>query len=440
MSIQQAQAVASRLNIQPMLLAGTHASEVINAIRQMSMNGKMPSDDEVKQYAENMLSAYGYNYVTASSQKPFLYADGVAFIPVNGLLINRFSSSWGFVTGYNFIRSQLNAALEDEDVTLIVFDCNSGGGEVAGCFELCADIVASRAIKPSLAVVDSASLSACYAVASSASRIIVTPSGTVGSIGVVVMHVNYSKWLEEAGIGVEFIYSGDHKVDGNPYEELPEPVRKSIKARVDSTRQQFATLVADNRGLDVEAVLATEAACYSAQQALELGLIDAIAPPLEAVSAFFNFDCETEEDMATNAVSQTGMQNAANQAANAAANEAKPNVDAAALKAAERERISAIINHAEADGRSALANHLALNTELTVEAAAAILAASAKETKQSNEPKNTQTAADSGASPFNQAMNESRHPNVDAEGSATEMSAAQRILAAQALATGIKRA
>ena len=130
---------------------------------------------------------------------------------------------------------------------------------VAGCFELAAEIRASRDLKPSVAVVDAACYSACYALASSASKIVCTPSGGVGSIGVVAMHVDYSKMFQEAGVKVTFIHSGDHKVDGNPYEPLPASVKDDIQKSVDSTRTEFVALVATNKGLDTKVVFDTEA-------------------------------------------------------------------------------------------------------------------------------------------------------------------------------------
>jgi ClpP class serine protease len=106
-------------------------------------------------------------YSIASAPEPdrkcFIYNDGMAIIPIHGALLNRFGRSWGFVTGYQAIRSQMNAALEDDDVKLIVFDVDSPGGETAGCMELADEIRASREIKPSLSVVDSLAASAGFA-------------------------------------------------------------------------------------------------------------------------------------------------------------------------------------------------------------------------------------------------------------------------------------
>lgn len=446
MSKQLSQVIADRLNMQPVMISPAHVNMITDSLRQMHGASHDVEESESQRARVNLLAAYGYDYEAQSEEKPFVFADGIAFIPVTGLLINRFSYQWGWVTGYNFIRTQLTAALDDSDVKMVLFDCHSGGGEVSGCFELCADIFASRSVKPSVAVVDSASYSACYAIASSASKIIVTPSGGVGSIGVVAMHLDYSKYLSETGIKVSFIYSGDHKVDGNMYEALPEPVRKSIQSRVDVTRKEFVSLVATNRGLDTQVVFDTQAKCYSASEALDMGLIDAVSPPLEAVRTSL-IELTGSVTIQENNVMTTAEKKPGAESAKAPITETATTIklDGATLshsfpqtseKSAaqvERDRIKAITTHEKAANKSALANHLALNTDLTVEAAASILDHAAAETAV------VTAAAAPEKSAFTEAMNTATHPNVGADSSEGEgMSAAQKILKAQELATGIK--
>lgn len=58
-----------------------------------------------------------------------------AVIPVFGALVNRFNATYGFITGYNYIKNAIAAALMDDSVDTIILDINSGGGEVASCFE-----------------------------------------------------------------------------------------------------------------------------------------------------------------------------------------------------------------------------------------------------------------------------------------------------------------
>ena len=55
---------------------------------------------------------------------------------------------------------------------------------------------------------------------------------------------------------------------------------------------------------------------------------------------------------------------------------------AAEASTAERARVAGILQHAEAEGRGQMANHLAFNTSMSVEEAAALMASAPKEQKQ----------------------------------------------------------
>lgn len=87
-------------------------------------------------------------------------------------------------------------------------------------------------------------------------------------------------------------------------------------------------------------------------------------------------------------------------------------------KAAERTRIAAITGHAEAKERPALAQHLALETDMSAEAAAGILAKAAKEAPAAAAAAPAAAAAgveDAPAPGFAAAMNASDNPNVGAD-------------------------
>jgi capsid assembly protease len=68
--------------------------------------------------------------------------------------------------------------------------------------------------KPVTATVNGMAASAADASASGASRIITIESGVVGSIGVVVVHADMSKKLENDGIRPTIIHAGKHKATG----------------------------------------------------------------------------------------------------------------------------------------------------------------------------------------------------------------------------------
>lgn len=445
MSKQLANTISGVLNGKLALIAPSYVVRIEEDLKLFAALAGTDEKDNQSEARQEMMATYGYgDYV---SEKNFAYADGMAFIPITGLLVNRYRWSWSSLTGYNAIREQLQAALADEDVKGIVFDVNSGGGQVSGCFELANEIREARAIKPSVAMVDAFSFSAAYALSSAASKVVLTPSGEVGSIGAVIAHFDYSKMMDEYGVKVSLIHSGSHKVDGNPYEKLSRDDIASFQSKVDAARKSFVDLVALNRGLESQAVFDTEAATYSAEEALALGLVDAVEPPSEAILAFFNELSSSQSSqeifMSTKPEVTQATAAAAHIEANANAPAATPVAEQAApaptasevtaqAVAAERSRISGIMGLAEATNRRALANHFALNTQMSVEDAKAALAVSAEEKASTPAPDANALATAMEATGGGAGIKAEEAAN----GTETK-SRAQEILAAQNLATGV---
>lgn len=431
MSRYEAAQVLNRVSGQVVLVADGRENEFLSNLQELRARSTSRADDIAAALHRNVELAGMYGYGAVTQDKPFAYADGIAIIPVHGTLINRYSGSWGYVTGYNFIRAQLNAALDDEDVKVIVFDVNSLGGEVAGCWELCADIYASRAVKPSISVVDAFSMSAGFAVASSATKMVCTPSGSVGSIGVLCMHVDISAALEQDGYKITLIFRGAHKVDGNSFEALPANVKADMQASIDKRYGEFCDLVVLNRGLDSQAVRETESRQYQAGDAAAINLIDAVQTPTEAVSEFLaelgsddpndieeDNDMLTAEQIAAYWASPEGIAKAAEIASAASAT----------AVTAEKARMTAITGHEEAKDRPALAAHLANNTAMSVDEVAGILKASAKETKPAP------AAAATPANPLDKAIEATGGSPTVGEGAGTDAEAVKPNRAVAAMA------
>ena len=412
MSVTVSQQAMLRMNHAAVMVAVNKTSLQMDL---QTLHAETPESGERKraEVMESLCAAYSFD--SKAQNKPFAFQNGVAIIPIHGSLINRFGQCYGYVTGYNFIRRQRDAAMADPDVTAIVYDVNSGGGEAAGCFELADESFALRGTKPTISVVDSACYSAAYALASTSDQVVVTPTGGAGSVGVYTMHVDMSKMLENWGLEITLIHAGEHKVDGHPYAELPEDVRADMQKSVDATYNKFVESVARNRNLSVEAVKDTQARCYSADDALALGLIDSVASPIEAIRAFLGGPSEASNDETTG---DSLME----------LNEAKQ---------AERQRVGAIIGHLNAKGREAMANHLALNTDMSVDDAAALLAVApvahvevVEKTEEAAKPKNEK---------FVEAMNQDDHPNVGPDGKpleSAEKTQANELMEAFTAATG----
>ena len=379
-------------------------------------------------------------------RKPFIYNDGVAIIPVHGILINRFNHCWGFVTGYDFIRRQKNLAEQDDDVKFIVYDHDTPGGEAAGCDELAREIYAGRSIKPSLAIVNTLSASGGYWLAAPCSRIICAPSGSVGSIGVYIQHMNVAKMMAEWGLEVEFVKRGKFKTSGNQFEELSAEDRAYLQSMVDERYDEFVAAVAEFRGIEESVARDTEARVMRPTEALSLGLIDAAIAPGAAVSEYLAemgndeiIEDESEEQTMADPVAITAEQTAE-------------------IAAATKARIKGIMTSEEAKGRAGLAEHLAYNTDMTEKDAIATLAVSAKDpepVEETEEEEDEGGAADDdaaeeaarvaaakeaakGKTNFESAMDKDKHPEVGADGGegGDKVDRVAQILGAQSLATG----
>ncbi|UMY19126.1 S49 family peptidase [Methylobacterium organophilum] len=313
--------------------------------------------------------------------RPYVVVDGVLQIPVKGVLLHDFSFAVGtFVTGYVYIRRAFDRGLADPAVKGIALICDSPGGEVAGNFDLVDAMYAARGKKPIWAFAHEGAYSAAYSIASVADKIWVSRTGGVGSIGVVTFHVDRSAALEKAGLAITFIHAGKHKVDGNSAQPLPDEVRARIQARIDGLYDVFVSTVARNRSLKEKAVRATEALCFSADEAVSNNLADAVGSLEDAVSAFqaeLTPPEEQDEEMITPE---------AHEAAVAAARADGEKTGREAGKAdgvtSERARCKAILGSDQAKGREDLASHLAFDTDMAAEGAAAVLAKAPKNAPQ----------------------------------------------------------
>jgi capsid assembly protease len=223
-------------------------------------------------------------------EAPYPVVDGVAVIEIAGVLIHRggwIGKSSG-QTSYEGIAAQIEAAANDPAIRGLALEIDSFGGEVAGVFDLADRIRAIRGSKPVWAFVAEHAFSAGYALASQADRILLPRTGALGSIGVVVLHADMSGQLDKDGVRVTLVHSGQHKVDGNPYQPLPEAVRDDIQREIDVLRFLFAETVAAGRAgrLSHEAALATEAATYRGVDAVAAGLADEVTDLARGFAAF----------------------------------------------------------------------------------------------------------------------------------------------------------
>lgn len=212
---------------------------------------------------------------------------GIAVIPVCGILPNKFDefTEWLFGdTSYETIRAQFQSALADPNITGIVLDVDSPGGEVAGCFDLVDEIYNARGVKPIHAIVNETAYSAAYAIASAAEKIYLPRTASAGSVGVIMEHLDQSKYDENIGVKYTPIYAGARKNDFDPHTALSPEAAQAAQGFVNSHYELFVKTVARNRGMSPQAVRDTEAALYFGKNAVDVGLADSVTPWTKAMS------------------------------------------------------------------------------------------------------------------------------------------------------------
>lgn len=214
----------------------------------------------------------------------------VAVIPIYGVISQRMSMMTDISGGTSIdkLTSQFRQALADPSCKAIVFDVDSPGGAVGGVPELADEILAARDKKKIVAQVDGMAASAAYWLACSASEVIVTPSGAVGSIGVFMEHEDISEYAKNAGVKVSLISAGKYKVDGNSYEPLSDSARADLQEKVDAFYAMFTKSVAKGRG-DTPANVRNgygEGRLVLASDAVKSGMADKVATMDDTLARF----------------------------------------------------------------------------------------------------------------------------------------------------------
>jgi signal peptide peptidase SppA len=208
-------------------------------------------------------------------------AGSVAVVPVFGVIAQRMDMATAISGGTSTeqLTSTLRSLVADASVSAIVLDVDSPGGSVSGLTELAAELRDMRDQKPIVAVVNGLMASAAYWLGASAGEIVVTPSGTLGSIGVLSAHVDESKKNEQEGRKVTIFRSGPNKAADNPAEPLTEEAAAERQKMVDHFAGLFRSDVAKGRGVPVATVRDSfgEGKMFSAKEAVALGMADRVA-------------------------------------------------------------------------------------------------------------------------------------------------------------------
>lgn len=205
----------------------------------------------------------------------------VAVVGIYGVITHRagmFTQTSGLASAEDIAR-RVRAAANDPAVRAIVLDTDSPGGSVFGITEAAAAIREARAQKPVKGVANAQATSAAFWLLSQADEVSVTPSGAVGSLGVIYEHHDLTAMNEKLGIRVTTITHGKNKALGSPNEPLSDEARADIEKRIREYGRAFEGDVARGRGIAVAKVQKDfgQGLVFGAAEAVELGMADKVA-------------------------------------------------------------------------------------------------------------------------------------------------------------------
>lgn len=393
--------LASKLYNSPLLITPEKA-EVIERVFRAHMEGNVTTLPPFEPATRADIFAQTATSFRRERAGYFRSESGVALIQVLGSLVQRGSGmdAMSGLESYDSIGAQLNAAVSDPAVRGILLEFDSPGGEANGVTALADAIRAANDQKPVVAHANEFAFSAAYWLASAAGELYVPKTGMVGSVGVIMLHVDQSQLNSKRGIEVTHIIAGARKADLSPHKPLSDRALASAQAMVDRLYGQFVDAVAGMRNISAKSVRDTEAALLNPDQAKQARMVDGIGTLGDALTrletlmrdpskrkksygqraaASADFSLQ-EQQMSEEKKDGAAATTTATNEANARAEGVKEGKAAGVAEgvSAERARIAAILGCEEATGREAMASHLALKTATSPEDAKGLLAVAPK--------------------------------------------------------------
>ena len=184
------------------------------------------------------------------------------------------------------VRDVLDKAEKDGRIKALILRIDSPGGEVTASDIIYEQIrrFKQQRRKNDQPVVVIASLlgqgtSGGYYVALAADKIYAHPTTLTGAIGVIAVFPKLAGLTRKLGVDVRVIKSADKKDIGSLWRDFTAEEQKILQQTIDEMFERFVQIVTENRPqLDRETTLRlADGRMYTAQQALDLRLVDGIA-------------------------------------------------------------------------------------------------------------------------------------------------------------------
>jgi protease IV len=187
------------------------------------------------------------------------------------------------------MREEIDRALEDDAIAALLLRIDSPGGTVIASEMMYREVrrFKEKTKRPVIAQMLGAAASGAYYVAMAADEVRAYPSTVTGSIGVIIAGINVSGLMERFGVENQTITTGPFKDAGSPLRPMRPEERAQLTSIARDLFASFLDVVEAGRPKLTRARIEelADGRIYSARQALDVGLIDAIGELPEAVEA-----------------------------------------------------------------------------------------------------------------------------------------------------------
>lgn len=221
--------------------------------------------------------------ISGETEKTEPDGERIALVFVNGNITDGESDSTGDAVSGPFVRA-MERLEDDENVKAVVLRINSPGGSALASDRMWEAARQLGEAKPLIASVGDMAASGGYYIASAAGEILAHPNSLVGSIGVVGGKFNFAGLAEDIGVSTYVLQRGKRAAWSTPVRALNPTERQAFEGLLHATYDRFIDRVATGRDMEKAAVLAAaEGRVMTAQDGMELGLIDEMAGLSEAL-------------------------------------------------------------------------------------------------------------------------------------------------------------
>jgi protease-4 len=183
------------------------------------------------------------------------------------------------------VSDALFAASKNPEIDGIILRIDSPGGSPDASEFVWQTIMDVRETgMPVVVSVSDVAASAAYYIASAADAIIISPGALTGSIGVFSVRPNFEGLMKKLDVRVETLSRGAHADFASTLKPMSDGARERMDTIVREIYELFITRVATGRNLEVAQVdTVGEGRVWSAEQALDVGLVDELGGLKEAV-------------------------------------------------------------------------------------------------------------------------------------------------------------